>query len=126
MATTADYGLGEFAFPRGWFMVARSRDVGSAPAPLRAFGRDLVIYRGASGRAVLMSAYCPHMPTHLAAEQTSTSGVRRIEGDSIRCPYHSWRFGPDGACNEIPYFNGPIPSAAKVRAFQVEERLSTL
>lgn len=122
MATTAEYGLGEFAFPRGWFMVARSKDVNSAPAPLRAFGRDLVIYRGASSRVVLLSAYCPHMGTHLAAEQTSSSNARRIEGDSIRCPYHSWRFGPDGRCNEIPYFSGPIPLAAKVRAFKVEER----
>jgi len=78
MATTADYGLGEFAFPRGWFMVARSKNVNSAPAPLRAFGRDLVIYRGESGRVVVLSAYCPHMRAHLAAEQTSSSGTRRV------------------------------------------------
>jgi len=122
MAITADYGLGEFAFPRGWFMVARGQDVAATPTPLRMFGRDLIIYRGASGRVVVMSAYCPHMRAHLAAEQSSGSAAQRVEGDSIRCPYHSWRFGPDGRCNEIPYFNGPIPAAAKLRAFPVEER----
>ena len=29
MATTKDYGIGEFDFPRGWFMIADSHDVGS-------------------------------------------------------------------------------------------------
>ena len=123
MAKTSEYGLGEFTFPRGWFMVARASDVTKAPTPLRYFGRDLVAYRGESGRAVLMDAYCPHMKAHLAAEQTSGSGAARIEGDSIRCPYHAWRFGPDGRCNEIPYFDGPIPEGAKIRSYPVEERL---
>ena len=122
MATTAEYNLGEFTFPRGWLMVSRAADVTNAPKPLRMFGRDLVIYRGESGRIVLLDAYCPHMKAHLAAEQTSGAASRRIEGDSIRCPYHSWRFGPDGRCDNIPYFNGPIPSGAQVRSYPVEER----
>ena len=121
MATTADYRLGEFTFPRGWFMVARASDLTGAPTPLRMFGRDLVMYRGASGRVVLLDAYCPHMQAHLAAEQTSGAAARRIEGDSIRCPYHSWRFGPDGRCDHIPYFDGTIPPAAKLRAYPAQE-----
>ncbi len=122
MATTKDYRLGEFAFPRGWFMAATAVEVTGAPRALRLLGRDLVIYRGESGRAVVLDAYCPHMGAHLAAEQSSGEGARRIEGDSIRCPYHAWRFGPDGRCNHVPYFDGPIPAAAKLRAFPVEER----
>ena len=122
MAGTADYNLGEFTFPRGWLMVARSEDVAPVPTALRMFGRELVIYRGQSGRVVLLDAYCPHMQAHLAAEQTSSSGSRRIEGDSIRCPYHGWRFGPDGVCNHVPYYDGPLPPAAKVRAYPVEEQ----
>ena len=27
MATTAEYGLGELAFPRGWFMIAIADEV---------------------------------------------------------------------------------------------------
>ncbi len=122
MATTAEYNLGEFTFPRGWLMVARSADITGAPMPLRMLGRELVLYRGESGRVVLLDAYCPHMKAHLAAEQTSGAAAERIEGDSIRCPYHSWRFGPDGKCDHVPYFDGPIPPAAKVRAYPVEER----
>jgi len=122
VATTAEYNIGEFTFPRGWLMVARAQDVTRAPAALRMFGRDLVIYRGESGRIVLLDAYCPHMKAHLAAEQTSGAALHRIEGDSIRCPYHSWRFGPDGKCDNIPYFDGAIPPSAQVRAYQAEEQ----
>lgn len=126
MAGTAEYGLGEFTFPRGWFMVARSGDLGGEPIPLRMFGRDLALYRGDSGKPYLLDAYCPHMKAHLAAEQTSSAGETRIEGESIRCPYHWWRFGPDGKCNNVPYFEGPIPPAAKVRAYPTEERFGCI
>ena len=126
MATTAEYGLGTFTFPRGWFMVARASDLGQSPIAVRLFGRDLVLYRGESGRPYLLDAYCPHMQAHLAADQTSESGQRRIEGEGIRCPYHWWRFGPDGRCNHIPYHDGDIPDAAKVRAYPAEERFGAI
>ncbi len=122
MATTAEYNLGEFTFPRGWLMVCRATDVSESPTAVRMLGRDLVIYRGQSGRIVLLDAYCPHMKAHLAADQTSSAAANRIEGDSIRCPYHSWRFGPDGKCDHIPYFDGAIPPAAKLRSYPAEER----
>jgi 3-ketosteroid 9alpha-monooxygenase subunit A len=126
MAGTAEYGLGEFTFPRGWFMVARSADLGAEPVALRLFGRDLALYRGESGRPFLLDAYCPHMKAHLAAPQTSSEGAKRIEGDAIRCPYHWWRFGPDGRCTQVPYFDGVIPPAAKVRAYPTEERFGCI
>lgn len=126
MATTAEYGIGGFTFPRGWFMVARSTDLANAPVALRMFGRDLALYRGESGRVVLLDAYCPHMRAHLAAPQSSEAATKRIEGDAIRCPYHAWRFGPDGRCDHVPYFDGAIPPAAKVRAYPVEERFGSI
>lgn len=122
MAKTAEYKLGEFTFPRGWLMVARSSDVAGAPHAIHMLGRELVAYRGESGHVFVLDAYCPHMGAHLAADQTSGSAAHRVEGDSIRCPYHSWRFGPDGKCDHIPYFDGAIPAAAKIRTYPVEER----
>jgi 3-ketosteroid 9alpha-monooxygenase subunit A len=124
MATSADYGLGEFAFPRGWFMVAKSDEVTIAPSSVRYFGEELVLYRGHSGRVFLIEAYCPHMGTHLAKNTTSYVIVdkQHVEGDNIRCPYHGWRFGPDGRCNDIPYSPAPIPKAACLKSMKVIER----
>ena len=99
MAKSADYRLGEYAFARGWFAVANGGEVGRKPMSIRYFGQDMVLYRGASGRVVMLDAYCPHMGTHLGSgpnSYTSTS-PSYMEGDNIRCPFHAWRFGPEGA-----------------------------
>ena len=66
MATSRDYGLGDFDFPRGWFMIGAASEATRIPAPIRYFGKDLVLYRGESGTPYVVDAYCPHMGTHLA------------------------------------------------------------
>lgn len=127
MAKSADYGLGDFQFPRGWFMIGAATEVGDAPVSMRYFGRDLVCYRGKSGTAYVVDAYCPHMGAHLAKNTTSyiVRDGQHIEGESIRCPFHGWRFGADGACNHIPYSDF-IPKAAKLRTYPTIERAGIL
>ena len=123
MATSAEYHLGEYAFPRGWF-VANSADTGRKPMSVHYFGQDMVLYRGESGRVVMLDAYCPHMGTKFGSGEHSatTANADFMEGDNIRCPFHAWRFGPDGICNHIPYHDGPIPRGARVKSWGVEER----
>lgn len=125
MATTAEYALGDQPFPRGWFMIATEQEVeGHKPLSLRYFGRDMVLYRGRSGRVFLIDAYCPHMGAHLGRNSSSfiIRDDQQIEGDSIRCPYHGWRFGPDGRCNDIPYSRQKIPATACIESWPVVER----
>lgn len=124
MAKSADYKLGEFGFPRGWFAVANAADVDKKPLSTRYFGEDVVIFRGESGKPVMLEAYCPHMGAHLGRSRTSyiVQSGQHVEGDSIRCPFHGWRFGPDGLCNDIPYFDGPIPERARLRSWPARER----
>jgi 3-ketosteroid 9alpha-monooxygenase subunit A len=123
MATSSEYGLGPFAFPRGWFMIGAANDATRIPAPIRYFGKDLVLYRGESGTPYVVDAYCPHMGAHLAKNSTSyiVRDGEHVEGESIRCPFHGWRFGPDGACNHIPYSDF-IPKAARLQTYPVIER----
>ncbi|OFB35870.1 hypothetical protein BA059_27400 [Mycolicibacterium sp. (ex Dasyatis americana)] len=124
MAGSADYKLGEYTFPRGWFMVAEGSAVTSEPISAHFFGEDVVLYRGASGVVAMVGAYCAHMGTHLARSThsfTVTSG-HHVDGDSIRCPFHGWAYAPDGKCTDIPYFGGPIPRLARVRSWPVQER----
>lgn len=133
MATTKEYRLGEFTFPRGWFMIAEAQEVNQhRPLAVRFFGMDFALYRGrATGKVVLLDAYCPHMKTHLAAPNTTSYVIQdgmgtNIEGDGIRCPYHAWRFGADGKCDDIPYHQGPIPAAACVKSWTVVESLGAI
>lgn len=124
MATSKDYGLGEFTFPRGWFMIAEATELQDKPLALRFFANDFVLYRGESGRVVLMDAYCPHMRVHLA-KNTSSYIVRdgkQIEGDSIRCPAHGWRYNAEGQCDDIPYSTHSIPKSACIKTYPVIER----
>jgi 3-ketosteroid 9alpha-monooxygenase subunit A len=100
----------QFAFPRGWFMVAREDELSSSePISLRLLGQKLVAYRDVSGRPVIMDSVCPHMGADIAVGG-------KLDQGGVRCPFHGWRFGPDGRCNEIPY-NKAIPAKARVRAF---------
>jgi len=125
MATSAEYDLGEFAFPRGWFVVANSSEVaGARPLNARYFGEDVVLFRTASGQVGMLSAYCPHMGTHFGTSNHSyivSAGVN-VQGEGIRCPFHGWRFGTDGVCDHIPYYDGAIPQAARVKSWPVVER----
>ena len=133
MATTKDYRLGEFTFPRGWFMIAEAAELDThRPLAVRFFGKDFALYRGrATGKVVLLDAYCPHMKTHLAAPNKTSYVIQdgmgtNVEGDGIRCPYHAWRFGPDGKCDDIPYHKGEIPAAACVKSWTVVESLGAV
>lgn len=93
--------------PFGWFCVGYSDEL--AVSEVRAvhyFGRDLVLFRNENGEAGLLDAYCPHLGAHLGR-----GGV--VEGDSIRCPFHSWAFRPDGFCSRIPYAKAFPPIAKR-------------
>lgn len=128
MAVSKDYKLGKFNFPRGWFMVAEASELGAEPMPLRFFGKDFVLYRGASGKLIVLDAHCIHMGAHLASGK-STAIVkehRQIEGDSIRCPYHAWRYNATGQVDDIPNFNGPCPKNAKLNSYTVTEALGAI
>lgn len=100
-------------FHRCWYPVTLARDV-SVNAPI---GRDLlgtrvVAYRDAAGRPVVQSAWCPHLGADLS--------VGQIADGSLRCPYHHWSFGTDGACVHIPT-GDKIPPAARIFTYPTEE-----
>ena len=128
MATAQDYGLGPNLFPRGWFIVAESSELDKGPMAVRYFGQDLALYRGESGKPVMLDAYCAHMGTHLTASTSAmiVKNGEQIEGDSIRCPYHGWRYNADGDVDDIPYHDGPCPKSASIRSYPVVDNMGCI
>ena len=60
-------------------------------------GQELVVFRGESGQAFVVDAYCPHLGANLGVGG-------QIRGNCIECPFHGWTFrGEDGKCVKIPY-----------------------
>jgi 3-ketosteroid 9alpha-monooxygenase subunit A len=103
-----------FTYPRGWFMVARGDELKAGePLPLRFFGRKFVAFRDAEANPAVLDATCPHMGASLAIGST-------VEAGGVRCPFHHWRFGGDGRCNDIPY-SKIIPPKAKVNSYPARE-----
>ena len=87
--------------PSGWYQIGWSGDfeAGGRPLPLDYFERNLVAFRGKSGRLHVLDAHCRHMGANLGHGGT-------VVGDEIACPYHGWRWsGADGSNTHIPYGN---------------------
>ena len=83
-------------FPRGWFHVSPAEALPRRGVlPLRRFGRELVLWRTEAGAAVLMAAHCAHQGAHLGH-----GGL--VLGDVLKCPFHGWRWSPDGICRAVP------------------------
>lgn len=101
--------------PRSWYMIARSCELAAGDVrALQYFGQDLVLYRSSDGSPRLLDAYCPHLGAHLGH-----GGC--VEGDTIRCPFHGWKFDSTGQCVAIPYAK-KIPPTAKVRSWPIREK----
>lgn len=105
---------GSIRYPRGWFLIGGSEDYPAGEAkPIKYFGQELVAFRGEEGGVVVLDAFCPHMGAHLGYGG-------KVEGNSIRCPFHAWRFDPAGECVEIPYAK-QIPPKACTRSWLTRE-----
>ena len=78
-------------FSESWFPICLSRElpVGKIVGVDFLDGR-VVAYRGQTGEARVMSAYCAHVGADLS--------VGDIQGDTIRCAFHHWRYDGDGVC----------------------------
>lgn len=100
-----------------WWPLEFSERVTKKPVRVTALGQEFVLYRQPNGEAVVMSDLCVHRGGALSDGW--------LEGNCIVCPYHGWRYQPDGACDLIPanHEGVPVPKKARVDAYPSQEKL---
>jgi cholesterol 7-dehydrogenase len=103
------------AYPTGWYKVEYSRSLRVGDVRYIEFlGEHLVLFRGETGKAAVLDAYCPHLGANLSVEG-------KVVGDCIECPFHGWQFNNDGKCTHIPYTD-KVPEIAKTRSWPTVEK----
>lgn len=101
-------------FRRFWQPVMRARDLPAGrPKPLEILGEKFTIYRGNGGVAHVVAYRCPHRGTPLS--------LGWVEGDTLRCRYHGWRFDGDGRCVEQPNEDRSFCDRVKLRHYPTRE-----
>lgn len=98
----------------GWHPVAFSTQI-AAGAMLAAdlLETRVLLWRDASGALHAWEDRCPHRGTRLS--------MGTLQDDTVRCPYHGWRFGSDGRCQHIPALPD-APLKAQVSVYHAQER----
>jgi nitrite reductase/ring-hydroxylating ferredoxin subunit len=91
--------------PNSWYAVAFSDDLKPGGVLARMVAeRDLVVFRTAAGAACAFDAYCPHLGAHMGLGG-------RVEGETLRCPFHAFRYDTTGRCVATGYGTKPPPTA---------------
>jgi len=105
-------------FARGWHCLGLAEDYKDGkPHSLNVFGTKLVAFQGEDGEVAILDGYCPHMGADL--------GQGCVEGNSVVCPFHHWKWGSDGICKDIPYAKR-IPPKARVKSWPAMEENNLL
>lgn len=101
--------------PNRYYPVLASEDLKGKPVGIERLGQHLVLWRDEQGLPHAHLDRCPHRGVALSPG--------RVQGGELVCPYHAFRFGPDGACRHMPCEGegAHIPGSLKLRSFDVKE-----
>jgi aminopyrrolnitrin oxygenase len=100
------------AYPASWIWFCEADELNGGPITKEVLGRRLVAFRTQVGRACVLDSHCVHMGADL--------GSGDVVGETIRCPFHHWRFDGTGQCVDIPATE-QIPCFAKQPSFSTTE-----
>src|SRR5437879_5357256 len=97
-----------------WHPVLLSKRLRKKPVAVRLCGKDLVLFRTASGQIGALNDCCVHRRMSLRRGM--------VEGDRLRCKYHGWTYDAAG--------NGESPATPKMHAqteaFDVREQFGVV
>ncbi len=102
-----------------WHPVWRSQDLPAGRAfPIRVMSEDFTLYRGETGTPHVVGPRCAHRRTQLS--------VGWVEGDSIRCLYHGWKYDGAGQCVEQPGEDAGFADNVRVPSYPTREYLGLI
>jgi 5,5'-dehydrodivanillate O-demethylase len=119
LATTLPGTPGGKFMRQFWTAIYRSLDLRTGYAkPIRIMGENYTLYRGQSGQAQVIDYRCPHRGAQMH--------LGWIEGDTIRCVYHGWKFDCSGQCIEQPAEEPGFASKVQIKTYPTREYLGMI
>ncbi len=98
----------------GWYALGLSRELRRGSLwRRRLHGHELVVGRTESGTLLALDAYCPHLGAHVGHGGT-------VVGETIRCPFHGFRYDAGGRCVATEYGRA-APRSALMGTWPVRE-----
>ena len=77
-------------------------------------GKKIVAWRTDDGEVCVADATCPHLGASLEPQFGG-----KVQNNELVCPFHGFRYGPDGLCVGTP--SGPIQKPLSLHTYPVDE-----
>lgn len=107
-------------YPSSYWQIAFSADVAEkAVLPLHILERDVVLWRDTDGVLHCHQAHCAHLGAHLGYGG-------EVVDNTVRCPFHAWRYDAAGDVAAVPGVAGTPRSRACLPTYRVIERHGTV
>jgi phenylpropionate dioxygenase-like ring-hydroxylating dioxygenase large terminal subunit len=99
-----------------WYIACQSQELGKKPLATTILQQPIVLFRTADNKAIALEDRCSHRNAPLSQG--------KIIENSLQCPYHGWRYAPDGQVIDIPAFpqTHPIPAHVCVKHYYCIEQ----
>ena len=99
-----------------WYVAEWSDKLKDRPVRVKMLGQKFVLFRDENGNAHCLSDVCLHRGGSLGGGWTN--------GNCVVCPYHGWRYNPDGTVAYVPSEGDDfkVPKRMRIDAYPVEER----